>query len=101
MMIIHFFINDMFSGYTGFNYNFAFDGSGNADGGGDSSNNGFTSPINFGNWSNLGSPMTTSSNDQFSAFLQQAASDDNGVNASFSFGSFNYAGMCLDCFYSN
>jgi hypothetical protein len=81
----------VFSGYAGFNYNFGFDGSAT----GDASGGGITSPINFGNWSNLGSPMATGSNDQFSAFLQQTNSGDNGVDTSFSFASFNYVGMFL------
>jgi len=83
------------SGYAGFNYNFGFDGSttGDANVGGD---RGFISPINFGNWTNLGSPITTGSNDQFSAFLQQTNNGDNGVvDTSFSFASFNYGGRFL------
>ena len=78
----------LFSAYAGFNYNFGFDGSTTAD----PSGNGITSPINFANWPNLGSPMATGSNDQFSAFLQQTSSGDNGGDTSFSFASFNYAG---------
>jgi hypothetical protein len=42
--------------------------------------------------------MTTSSNDQFSAFLQQTNSGDNGVDTSFSFTSFSYGGRFLICF---
>jgi hypothetical protein len=82
------------SGYAGFNYNFGFDGSTT----GDVNNSGgrdFTSPINFGNWTNLGSPIIIGSNDQFSAFLQQTNNGDNGVDTSFSFASFNYGGMFL------
>ncbi|CAF1205935.1 unnamed protein product [Rotaria sordida] len=78
-------------GYTGFNYNFGFNGSATGDatvGGG-----GFTSPINFGNWTNnLGSPIRTDSNEQFPAFLQQTSNGDNGVDTSFSFASFSFGG---------
>ena len=81
------------SGYTGFNYNFGFDGNGTGDG--TASNTGFTSPMGFGNWANLGSPTTTDSNDQFSSFLQQTNNGDNGLEPSFSFASFSYGGMFL------
>lgn len=37
--------------------------------------------------------MITGSNDQFAAFLQRTNSDENGVDTSFSFTSFNYGGM--------
>jgi len=40
--------------------------------------------------------MTTGSNDQFSAFLQQTNNGDNSVDTSFSFTSFNYGGMFPD-----
>lgn len=53
------------------------------------------SPVNFGNWANLGSPITTDSNDQFSTFLQQTNNDDHDVDTGFSFASFNYAGIFL------
>lgn len=77
------------NGYTGFNYNFNFDGNTTENANGERD---FPSPINFGNWPNLGSPVTTSSNDQFSAFLQQTNSGEAGVDTSFSFGTFNYDG---------
>ncbi|CAF4138671.1 unnamed protein product [Rotaria sp. Silwood2] len=80
-------------GYTGFNYNFGFDNSTNGNttvGGG-----GFTSPINFGNWTNLGSPITTDSNEQFPAFLQQTNNANNSVDTSFPFASFSFDSMFL------
>ncbi|CAF1239749.1 unnamed protein product [Rotaria sp. Silwood1] len=77
-------------GYTGFNYNFGFDGSTTGDATVDAQ--GFTSPINFGNWTNLGSPIRTNSNEQFPGFLQQTSNSDNGVDTSFSFASFNFGG---------
>ncbi|CAF2670634.1 unnamed protein product [Rotaria sp. Silwood2] len=80
-------------GYTGFNYNFGFDNNTTGDttvGGG-----GFTSPINFGNWTNLGSPITTDSNEQFPAFLQQTNNANNSVDTSFPFASFSFDSMFL------
>ncbi|CAF0749641.1 unnamed protein product [Adineta steineri] len=78
--------------YTNFNYNFGFDNNGTNDSPTD--NRDLPSPINFGNWAaNLGSPITTGSNEQFSAFLQQTNSSDNGADNSFSFASFNYANL--------
>ena len=87
----------MCSGYGGFHYNFGFAGSpnGDANAGAGGSGRDFPSPINFGNWNNLSSPITTDGNDQFSAFLQQTNSGENGVDAPFSFVSFNYGGMFL------
>jgi hypothetical protein len=80
----------MFREYTGFNYNFGFVGGATPN---DASDRGFTSPINFGNWPNLGSPVSSNSNDQFSTFLQQANSSDSGVSSSFAFPSFTYGGL--------
>ncbi|CAF3488127.1 unnamed protein product [Adineta steineri] len=78
--------------YTNFNYNFGFDN--NATNDSPTDNRDLPSPINFGNWAaNLGSPITTGSNEQFSAFLQQTNSSDNGADNSFSFASFNYANL--------
>jgi len=79
-------------GYVGFNYNFGFDSNATGDANG-TVGTGFTSPINFGNWTNLGSPITSGSNDQFAAFLQQANSGDNGVDTSFSFAAFTYGDL--------
>jgi hypothetical protein len=85
----------MFSGYVGFNYNFDFNATTTGDANVNDRGRGFTSPINFGNWANLGSPITIGSNDQFSAFLQQTNGGDNTVDTSFSFASFSYGGMFL------
>ncbi|UJR28924.1 hypothetical protein I4U23_010142 [Adineta vaga] len=53
----------------------------------------FTSPISFDNWAQLGSPITTDSSEQFSAFLQQTTNGSNNVDGSFSFASFNYGDL--------
>lgn len=83
-------------GYTGFSYNFGF----NNNAASDAPTNGteFTSPIGFGNWTHLGSPLIPGSNEQFSAFLQQASSADDNPGASFTFPSFNYGGTCRKLF---
>ena len=79
----------VFREYTGFNYNFGFAGATPNDG----SDRGFTSPINFGNWPGMGSPVSGNANDQFSAFLQQTNGSDSGVSSSFAFPSFTYGGL--------
>ncbi|CAF1590888.1 unnamed protein product, partial [Adineta ricciae] len=75
-------------GYTGFNYNFGFNNNTTSDA--PASGTEFTSPIGFDNWTHLGSPLIPGSNEQFSAFLQQANNADDNPGASFSFPSFNY-----------
>ncbi|CAF1395010.1 unnamed protein product [Rotaria magnacalcarata] len=84
------------NGYTNFNYNFGFDDDNKA--GDVTAVNGgnFTSPINFSNWSNLGSPLAMDSADQFPVFMQNQNISNNGVDTSFSFTSFNFGGVAGD-----
>ncbi|CAF3711151.1 unnamed protein product [Rotaria socialis] len=84
------------NGYTNFNYNFGFDDDNKAGDVTAVNDGNFTSPINFSNWSNLGSPLTMDSADQFPVFMQHQNISNNGVDTSFSFASFNFGGVADD-----
>jgi len=75
--------------FTTFNYIFTFAAGQNDEG----ANRTLTSPIHFDNWPNLGSPIASNSNDQFSAFLQQTNNGENQIENSFTFSSFDYANL--------